>query len=137
MPSAEHQTLLAWAARKMAYDGFLVAGYEGSSEQGGFWNALGAPPTLAGARPDAWGYHGERVAVAEAKTLADIDTRHTREQLKRFARLRTVDGFCRLYVSIPRSAAPILDRVLADLGLISAPNIVRLHVPDVLLGEAE
>lgn len=137
MPSAVHQTLLIWAGRKMACDGFDIAAYEGTSRQAGCWNALGAPPTLAGVRPDAWGYDGVRVALAEAKTAADIDTAHTRVQLCAFTRLRARAGgaTCRLYLAIPRSAAPALDRVLAELGLVGAPEIVRLHIPDILLEE--
>lgn len=138
MASAVHQTLLLWAVRKMARDGFWIAGYDGVSRQGGPWNALGAPPTLGGVRPDAWGYDGARVAIAEAKTAADIDTEHTRVQFRAFARLRNraTGVACRLYLAIPRSAAPALDRVLAELRLVGAKEIVRLHVPDVLLWEA-
>ena len=138
MPSAAHQTLLLWAARKMASDGFCLAGYEGASDQGGEWNDLTNPPTLAGVRPDAWGFDGERVAFAEAKTARDIDTAHTRVQLLIFARTRMKDtaAACRLYLAIPRSAAPLLDRVLAELRLVGLPDIVRLHIPDVLLRRA-
>lgn len=135
MPSAAHQTLLLWAARKMAQDGFRIAGYEGRSDQGGAWNALGAPPSLGGVRPDAWAYDGLRVALAEAKTTDDIDTRHTRLQLTAYAQLRvtTAGASCRLYLAVPRSAAAALDRVLAELGLAGVPDIVRLHIPDILL----
>ena len=38
-----------------------------------------------------------------------------------------------LYLAIPRSAAPALDRVLAELGLVGARELVRVHVPDILL----
>jgi hypothetical protein len=134
LPSAAHQTLLLWAARKMTRDGFRLGGYDGRSIQGGVWNDLDAPPTLAGVRPDAWGYDGARVALAEAKTARDVDTEHTRMQLRAFLRLRNRTATpWRLYFAIPRSAAPSLDRVLSELGLASSNDIVRLHVPDVLL----
>jgi len=122
----------------MTLDGFYLAGYDGVSAQGGSWNTLGAPPTLGGARPDAWGYDGVGVALAEAKTAADINTEHTRVQLRAFARLRTLatGRTCRLYVAIPRSAAPVLDRVLAELGLVGVKEIVRVHIPDIFLAEA-
>jgi hypothetical protein len=135
MPSAAHQTLLLWAARKMMRDGFRLGGYDGRSIQGGAWNGLDAPPTVAGVRPDAWGYDGARLALAEAKTARDVDTEHTRTQLRAFLRLgnRTATPPWRLYFAIPRSAAPSLDRVMAELGLVSSADIVRLHVPDILL----
>jgi hypothetical protein len=140
MPSAAHQTLLLWAVRKMTHDGFLITGYEGRSEQGGIWNELAAPPAFCGVRPDACGYDSaERFAVAEAKTSADIDTEHTRAQLRAFVRLRSTSppAACRLYFATPRSAAPAVDRVLADVGLVGTQDVVRLHVPDVLLAENE
>jgi hypothetical protein len=140
VPSAAHQTLLLWAARKMARDGFRVSGYDGRSEQGGVWNALPAPPTLGGVRPDAWGYDPTetRLAFAEAKTGPDIDTEHTRAQLRAFVRLRSAASakVCRLYLATPRSATYAVDRVLADVGLAGARDVVRLHVPDVLLRES-
>jgi len=138
VPSAAHQTLLLWAARKMAHDGFRVAGYDGRSEQGGVWNTLPAPPMLDGIRPDAWGYDPtvSQLAFAEAKTGPDIDTEHTRTQLRAFIRLRsTATNVCRLYLATPRSAAYVVDRVLAAVGLVGSRDVVRLHVPDVLLTE--
>jgi len=137
VPSSTHQALLLWAARKMARDGFAIAGYEGESPQGGIWNLLPPPPTVGRVRPDAWGCDrtGARIAFAEAKTAADIDTDHTREQLRAFARVRSgpTGTTAVLYLAIPRSAAPALDRVLAELGLVGARELVRVHVPDILL----
>lgn len=139
MPSPAHQALLLWAARKMACDGFAVAGFEGRADRGGVFNVLAPPPLVSGLRPDAWGYDrvGSRVALAEAKTVDDIDTVHTRAQLRAFRSLCSrEDGTpARLYVAVPRSAARSLDRVLADVGLAGAPDLVRLHIPDVLLGD--
>ena len=141
MPSAVHQTLLLWAARKMARDGFRITGYEGRSEQGGIWNELAVPPMLYGVRPDACGHNSSeaRLAFAEAKTSADIDTEHTRVQLRAFVRLRSTSApaACRLYLATPRSASHAVDRVLADVGLVGTQDVVRLHVPDVLLAEIE
>jgi hypothetical protein len=135
MPSAAHQTLLLWAARKMAHDGFRISGYDGESMQGGIWNSLGPPPIIRGVRPDAWAFDGIRIAFAEAKTSADIDTAHTRLQLETLVWLRdpATGTRCRLYVAIPRSAAPLLDRALSAAGIVGRPEVVRLHVPDILL----
>jgi hypothetical protein len=134
MPSNSHQSLLLWIARKMTADGFLVAGCEGSMPQGGLWNALPPPPDMAGVRPDACGIApltGE-FAFGEAKTLHDLDTAHTRRQLRVFGHLVQTDGrkVCRLYVAVPRSAAGLLDRVLGQVGLLGARHVVRLHIPD-------
>lgn len=118
----------------MALDGYRVVAYDGQSAQGGMWNGLLAPQTIAGVRPDACGYDADGcLAVAEAKTAADVDTQHTRDQLRILATLNTPERPVRLYVAIPRSAARVLDRVLSDLQLVGTAQLVRLHVPDVLL----
>lgn len=143
MPSAAHQWLLVWASRRMQADGFSVSGFDGRARQGGQWNALQVPFSIAGLRPDAWGIR-ERdalLAIAEAKTVGDIDNAHTRDQLSLFARARVgavaESRRCPLYVAIPRSGVHLLDRVLAHLGLAGASHIIRIHVPDILLEDAE
>lgn len=121
----------------MCADGFLLGGFEAYARQAGVWNALPPPFELRGVRPDAWGVRTEDslLAFAEAKTIDDIDTKHTRAQLRVFGhtRMRGTVQNCPLYVSVPRSAAIRLDRVLADLGLITAKHVVRLHIPDALI----
>lgn len=139
MPSPAHQSLLLWLIRKMAADGFVVAGCDGLVPQGGVWNTLPIPPYLAGVRPDAWGFApaSGTVAVGEAKTWTDIDTSHTRKQLCVLGRLvQRDDGRrCHLYFAVPRSAASNLDRVLAQVGLLGARHLVRLHIPDCFVTE--
>ena len=124
-----------WAARKMVHDGFRIAGYDGRSVQGGLWNGLGRPPIIRGVRPDAWAFDGVRIAFAEAKTSADIDTEHTRLQLEALVGLRdpASGARCRLYLAIPRSAVSLLDRALRAAAVVGKPEIVRLHVPDIFL----
>jgi hypothetical protein len=123
----------------MTADGFVVAGCDGRIPQGGLWNTLPVPPQLVGVRPDAWGVApgtGD-IAFGEAKTWTDIDTVHTRKQLRVLGRLIGRDDRrrCRLYLAIPRSAAGDLDRVLGDVGLLGARHLVRLHIPDCFLME--
>lgn len=143
MAGVAHQWLLVWASRRMEADGFAVAGFDGQAPQGGDWNDMPPPLAIAGLRPDAWGVRQKDslFAFAEAKTAGDIDNAHTRAQLAAFARARmSAKGEsrrCPLYIAIPRSAAHLLDRVLAATGLSGAPNIIRIHVPDILLQDAE
>jgi hypothetical protein len=140
MASDCHQWLLLWAARRMSADGFVLGGFEAPARQAGFWNALPAPFQFHGSRPDTWGIRPQssEFAFGEAKTASDIDTPHTRAQLKifGFTRMKLTGARCRLYLSVPRSACRQLDRVLIDLGLIGARHIVRLHIPDALLQES-
>src|SRR5262245_7951910 len=124
MAGKAHQWLLLWVAQKMCSDGFLLGGFEAPVPQGGVWNALPLPFALQGFRPDGWGVRLDEslVAFAEAKSLSDIDTAHTRSQLKTFGNveMRGTGERCPIYVAVPRSGARFLERVLKDLGLWGA-----------------
>lgn len=135
-PSNAHQWLVVWAVRKMTNDGFVPLAWDGALPH--FQSAvLGRSPQFMNLRPDAVGVdpRSKRTAFCEAKTWNDIETRHTQQQLQAFSSLssRTDKGPSRLYIAIPRSAAPALDRVLAKIGLAGDPNVTRLHIPDCLL----
>jgi hypothetical protein len=123
----------------MSADGFVLGGFEAPAKQTGIWNSFPVPFALKRVRPDAWGLRTQDslLAFAEAKTAGDIDTKHTRAQLRvfGFTHLGNDPRPCPLYVAIPRSCSALLDRVLVDLGLIHARHVVRLHIPDVLLSE--
>jgi len=138
MPSSVHQTLLLWAARRMHADSFVVAGFDADADQGGQWNGLQKPFLVKGLRPDAWGasQDGALLAFAEAKTAGDIRNPHTLVQLRTFGRLRMkgTGTVCPLYVAVPRCEAGKLDKILIEAGLGVARHIVRLHVPEALLG---
>lgn len=77
------------------------------------------------------------IAFGEAKCFHDIDTLHTRRQLLVLGRTRMKGtiGCCPLYIAVPHSAVYALDRVLIDIGLLCAKNLVRLHIPDVFVEE--
>lgn len=140
MPSSAHQWLQVWIARRMVRDGFVVSGFDGRAPRGLEWSSLPAPFSYEGIRADAWGQRtaSKLIAFGEAKTFADIDTEHTRQQLQILGRTRMTgsDTPCPLYIGIPRSAVYELDKVLIDVGLLGAKHVVRLHVPDVLLKDA-
>src|SRR5258708_3165119 len=138
-PSTTHQLLVLWAVRKMQADGYVPVACDGKVTQLDCERNLHAPPTFASFRPDACGVSPITGAFAfgEAKTPQDIDTAHTRRQLRVFSSIsvRKTGEVCRLYVAVPRSEAHVLDRVLAKLGLIGAPHIKSMHIPDCLLEE--
>lgn len=137
MVSLTHQWLLLWVARKMALDGFLLAGFEGPAPQGGLWNRLPPSFEIAGARPDAWGFSPDtgEVAIGEAKTADDLLTTHSLDQIRIFGSLlrKRTNKICHLYLAVPRSAAPALDLLLVRAGLIGRPHLIRLHIPDTLI----
>lgn len=137
MVSQTHQLLLLWAARKMTVDGFVLAGFEGTSPQGGFWNRLPPPFKIAGVRPDAWGFCADtgQFALGEAKSADDLLTKHSLNQIQIFGSLRQkgANSICRLYLAVPRSASLALDNLLSRAGLIGRQHIIRLHIPDCFL----
>ncbi len=137
--SSAHQELVLWVARKMTADGFLVLGCDGSSPRDGLWGSLPWPFEVRNRRPDLCGVVPEsgEIAIGEAKTSDDIDTPHTRSQLRVFGRMqnRSKEIPCRLYIAVPRSAACSLDRVLADVGLLGARHVSRIHIPDCFIRE--
>jgi hypothetical protein len=140
MTSIQHQILAFWAARKMTWDGYWIAGFDGQRVPRDDWNKLPPPPIVSGVRPDVWGYDasGTQVAIGEAKTGEDVDTAHTHVQLRVFKQMRAPTGLrCRLYIAVPQSSMHGLDRVLARLGLIGIREIVRIHVPDIFLPQKE
>ena len=135
MLSTTHQTLLLWAIRKMTADGYAVIAKDGDVP--GIATQLPPPPLFRQLRPDACGVNPTtgRFALGEAKTAADIATPHTKHQLQVFANtIHKRDGTrCRLYLAVPRSASTTLDRILGAVGLLGAPQVVRLHIPDCLI----
>ena len=124
----------------MSADGFLLGGFEAPVPQGGMWNALPLPFQLDGFRPDGWGVDLDKslFGFAEAKSLGDIDTEHTRNQLKTFGfvSMRNRSQRCPLYVAVSRSGDCRLDKVLRDVGLFGAEHVRRIEVPDILLQES-
>ena len=137
MLSNSHQHLLLWVARRMARDGLLLTGLDGPVPYAGMWNRLPRPISIAGVRCDASAIEPDtgEIAIGEAKTTEDLASAHTRRQLGIFGRLvnKPSGNLCRLYVAAPRSAVYQLDRALIAVGLIGAPHVIRLHIPDVML----
>lgn len=135
--SSAHQELVLWVARKMTADGFLVLGSDGSSPRDALWGSLPWPFEVRNRRPDLCGIAPEtgEIAIGEAKTWDDIDTAHTRSQLNVFGRVqnRSKDSPCLLYIAVPRSAGYTLDCVLADVGLLGARHVSRIHIPDCFI----
>jgi hypothetical protein len=124
----------------MARDGYTIIRFDGTCEQARICNHAQTPAAVFGVRPDVVGIdRNGAYAFGEAKTAEDIDCAHTRRQLFVLSRLKmtTTGDPCRIYISIPRSNAKALDRVLADLYLVGKPHIIRLHIPDILVTQQE
>jgi hypothetical protein len=140
MPSAMHQWLALWAARRMVRDGFDPIAFDGPAHQAGLWNLLPRCPAIGAAlHPDVVGLHRSGdIAIGEAKTAHDLRTTRSRRQLAVFAHLRhrASGDLVHLYVAVPSSVALDLHDLLAGLGLVSASHVRCVYVPDILLGTA-
>jgi len=133
-PSMTHQILVMWALRKIQADGFIPLAYDGVLPQFDCQRRLQYPPIVSGIRPDAFAFSPSNgvFAFGEAKTVFDVESTHTRHQLLSYARMTGLggDGQACLYIVVPRSASKLLDRVLAEVGLIAARQLRRMHIPD-------
>ena len=137
--STAHQTLVLWTIRKMLADGFVPMAYDGNVPQFDCERCLHYPPNLGSLRPDAVAFSPVMgsFAFGEAKTEDDLDSGHTRRQFRRYAAITSGSTLSSsaIYIATPRSAAMALDRLLWDVGLITARHVRRLHIPDCLIEE--
>jgi hypothetical protein len=121
----------------MVLDGLVLTGLDGPVPYAGAWNRLPQPFSIAGVRCDASAIEPDtdEIAIGEAKTSGDLASAHSRRQLGILGGLanKRSGSLCRLYVAVPRSAAYQLDQALIAVGLIGAPHVIRLHIPDVML----
>lgn len=121
----------------MVRDGYTIVGYDGPTPQGGLWNLLPPPLQVDDVRPDVLGtaLHHRKVAIGEAKGVADLGSAHTHHQLAVIRDfLESAQPWStQLYVAVPRSAARELDRALVKSRLIGDRRVVRLHIPDCLV----
>lgn len=88
------------------------------------------PPTIDGFRPDVFVRNGERTAIAEAKTDADVDRTHTHEQVKSFIACLEDSSDGLLVLSVTGSCADRAKTVLRFIHLETKPSRTRFAVFD-------
>ena len=95
-----------------------------------------ATPTMGGLRPDVYARRKETgtVILGEAKSARDIDTPHTRSQLRKFFEdlSSEVDGL--LWIAVPLSGAGSAMRIARSVRLDSRCERVPFIVSGWLLG---
>jgi len=112
----------------MTADGFLVAGFDGTAEHGGRFNALPAPFVLRGRRRTPGGaderrFRSSRSLKQSPPAISSLAGPSTVSDVRFGPYEERAD--MSLYVAIPREAAPKLDTALRAAGLTSARNVVR------------
>ena len=130
MPSRVHRLLVQMLVPRLHALGYKVV----ASDQ--YYHELGplrlkVPPVIVEHRPDLVGIRRDspRLCIGEAKTAADLRTRHTREQVLDF--VSQVEAT--LIVAFPAGASLEFERMLADLGLTSGDRLQGMAVPEALL----
>jgi hypothetical protein len=93
------------------------------------------PPMIEGFRPDLYATtYGalQAVLIGEAKTANDLETAHSREQYRAYARYLAASTRSTLILAVPwqlRVRAKTLIRLAVEEA--GAPNIVRIVIDDV------
>src|SRR6267142_2093478 len=131
MPSADHQWLVVWLARRMRRDGFNILG----ADAAGYASRIeeGLPPSmcLGPIRPDVIAMNkGRTIAVGEAKTVRDISNAHTSCQLAAALAMRSRSGQrVAVYLAFPRAGLRAAARLIVGLGLRASLRIILVPVP--------
>ena len=127
----KHDRLVLLLSRKMRLDGFKIVAYEGKRLPG-FPEEL--PMPIIRHRPDIIGITRGKIAIGEAKTASDLNSRRTREQILDFYNAKTKSGNSMLvYIAITKEARSKLESILDRFSLIQKTRIKILEVPELLL----
>lgn len=140
MPSAKHQELVFWLARKVLWDGYFPIGFDGENHHRNIFNKISVSFSIGGVRPDVIAVNPLDLLVAfgEAKTEGDLWSSHSQIQLKAMASYQDPLGRpAQIYLGVPQSIHSVAIRQIATLGLRSCNNFQVVPIPDIFLPEAE
>ncbi len=133
--SKEHDLIVAMVARYVRHRGYRLVALDCSLDWL-FGRSFRLPPSIVLHRPDVLGVRKEPpyVCIGEAKTLNDIRSARTRDQLRDFTEVtigETGIG-CEVVVGIPDDCKQVLGQVLSSLR-IPPERIQIVLVPRPLL----
>ena len=133
--SKAHDLIVALITRKIIDYGYEIAAIESSFEWL-FGKGFRLPPAIIHHRPDVIGIRKQQpfIAIGDAKTIQDIGTQRTSEQLMDYANVTITQDKtpCLVIIGIPKSGVEKLRQLITQLRI---PNdrISILEIPDVLL----
>lgn len=140
MASKAHQFLVTCIVRKMREKGYEVVAFDGDYTKVSDI-PFKMPPKVMRHRPDILGMNVQdtRLCIGEAKTLNDLTSTRTKEQLEDYANviLEESKPKCELIVAIPKSAEDTLISMLNSLGINASDNVSYLTVSEVLFPDDE
>jgi len=135
--SKAHDLIVAVVARKIVDSGYELVGIE-SSLDWLFGEGFRVPPTIVHHRPDVLGERRRApfLAIRDAKTVSDLASARTAQQLADYTGLRVGEhnALCLVVIGVPQSGLDKLWRLIVDL-MIPRHRICVVPVPDPLLGE--
>ena len=115
MPSSVHQWLVVWLARRLTRDGFQLLGSDAGEYRKYIGGAGVAGWGLVAVRPDLLAIHKESriLGLGEAKTVADLNNDHTRQQLATMLTMGDGSGRpAKVFLTFPRSGLATASRTV-------------------------
>jgi hypothetical protein len=133
MPSEKHNFIVAAIARKVRQDNFRIIYLDGKYQDINT-KKFDIPPKIINHKPDIIGVK-EIIffCIGEAKTVSDIFSERTKNQITDFFSIIRLNSGNRLIIGIPLNAKEDLRRLLFQLGLMNHKQIDVLHIPEELL----
>lgn len=132
MLTRQHQRILAIVLKRMMQHGFMLVAADGRTEGLG-GSDMGRPVAFGRHRPDAIGIATDgRICIAEAKTIGDVASRRTREQLEDYL-VSAGRGYALVLLGYPSSADSAIQNLLVSIGASGCPQLECISVPDELL----
>ncbi len=133
MASPKHDFIVSTIARKIRKVGFDITYMDGRYKDVGKVKCE-IPPKILNHRPDIIGQNAKgEFCIGEAKTINDLLSRRTANQIRDFLYIVSTHPENRLFLGIPLSARPVLTDLLAKLGFSAHRQLNVICVPDILL----
>lgn len=133
MPSEKHNFIVAAIARKVRQDNFIIIYLDGKYQDINT-KKFDIPPKIINHKPDIIGVKESIFfCIGEAKTVSDIFSERTKNQITDFSTIVRLNSGNRLIIGIPSNAKENLKRLLSQLGLANHKQIEVLHIPEELL----
>ena len=125
------KSLVDWAAKA-----YFHGDHGGLLVEASWCNKHGKPPVVGDYVPDVYGEADDpkRIVLGEAKTAADVENRHTREQLTAFLRFCAMSDGSVLVLAVPWHMSRFIRQMVKRLAIQNSAEHVKCVVLDGLEG---
>ena len=132
MASEKHDFIVSAIVRKIRQNGFRIIYLDGK-HQDFDTKKFDIPPKILNHKPDVIGEKEDIFCVGEAKTMNDIFSQRTRNQIIDFLSIIRLNSRNKLIIGIPLNAKKDLEKLLIELGYTNQKQIEIIHIPEELL----